>query len=96
MNAETFAEWLHRQGHKVYRTESSYWYDAGPHVLQAFPYHWLITPDKDELHTLMMKNWIIALRYSAPPDYHEGKISYHIVQQNCYNLQMLKNRHETG
>ena len=37
MNSETFAEWLRRQGHRVYRTASSYWYEAGPRVLQAFP-----------------------------------------------------------
>jgi len=96
MNAETFAEWLRRQGHKIYRTSSSFWYDAGPHVLQSFPYHWLITPDEDEIHNLMFKHRIIALRYSAPPDYHEGKISYHIVLNKCYNLQMLKQKARNG
>jgi len=96
MNAETFAEWLRRQGHQVYRTSSTYWYDAGPRVLQAFPYHWLIKPCDNEVHNLLMKHGIIALRYSAPPDYHEGKMSYHIVQNNCYNLQMLKPQARNG
>jgi hypothetical protein len=96
MNAEIFAEWLRRQGHKIYRTSSSYWYNAGPHVLQAFPYHWLITPGEKEIHTLMLKHGIVALRYSAPPDYHEGKMSYHIVQKNCYNLQMLNPKARNG
>jgi hypothetical protein len=96
MNAETFKEWLQRQGHKIYKTHSSYWYDAGPRVLQAFPYHWLIKPDDNEIHTLMLKHRIIALRYSAPPDYHKGKMSYHIVQKNCYNIDMLKQQTRNG
>lgn len=90
MNAEVFSEWLRRQGHKIYRTPSSYWYNAGPRVLQAFPYHWIITPDVEEIHSLMIKHGILALRYSAPPDHREGKISYHIVLHNCYDLPTLK------
>ena len=49
MDAETFAEWLRRQGHRVVHTASCYWYDAGPQVYQAFPYHWIIDPVEDEL-----------------------------------------------
>ncbi len=68
MNADIFAEWLRRQGYKVHRTKSSYWYNAGPMVLQAFPYHWLINPDREELNALMLKNPVVALRYSSPFD----------------------------
>jgi hypothetical protein len=96
MNAEVFAEWLRRQGHKIYRTSSSYWYNAGPHVLQAFPYHWLITPDDKEIRNLMLKHGVFALRFSAPPDYNEGKISYHIVLNKCYDLKMLKSQARNG
>jgi hypothetical protein len=96
MNAEVFAGWLLRQGYKIYRTASSYWFNAGPRVLQAFPYHWLITPDGNELNSLMLKNNIIALRYSAPPDYSEGKISYHIVLSKCYNMDNLKSQARNG
>jgi hypothetical protein len=96
MNADTFAEWLVNQGHMVYRTASSYWYDAGPRILQAFPYHWIITPDKKEIRALMLKHGIIALRYSSPLDYPEGMISYHIVQQKCYNLETLPSRTRNG
>ncbi len=92
MNAEVFAEWLSRQGHKVYKTSSSYWYDAGPHVLQAFPYHWLITPDKNEIKNLIKENQIIALRYSAPITYNEGKISYHIICNEKFDIRMLNSK----
>lgn len=96
MDAEVFAEWLKRQGHKIYRTSSSYWYDAGPHVLQAFPYHWLITPDDREIKTLLLNHRILALRFSAPADYYAGKISYHIVLNKDYDLNLLGTKARNG
>jgi hypothetical protein len=96
MNAEIFAEWLRLRGHKVYRTASSYWYNAGPRVLQAFPYHWLITPDNEEINALMLKYRIFALRFSAPLDYYVGKISYHIILDKEYELHMLNSKARNG
>ena len=96
MNAETFAEWMRRQGHRVYQTESSYWYDAGPRVLQAFPYHWLITPDHNEIRELMMKHGIIALRYSTPLDFPNGRLSYHVILHKPYEFEMLKSQTRNG
>ncbi len=82
MNAENFATWLRRQGYHVYRSASSYWYDAGPRVLQAFPYHWLITPTQRELDALMWKHGAIALRVfgAAVPAQGEGQLSRHPAQ----------------
>jgi hypothetical protein len=96
MNAETFAEWLRRQGYQVFRTTSSYWYNAGPRVLQAFPYHWLIRPDKKEIRELMLKHGIVALRYSTPLDFPDGMVSYHIVLYKPYELEMLKSQTRNG
>ena len=96
MNAETFAEWMRRQGHQVYRTASSYWYEAGPRVLQAFPYHWLIAPDKKERNELMLRHGIIALRYSTPLEAPAGMVSYHIVLQLPYCLDGLKTQTRNG
>jgi hypothetical protein len=96
MNAEIFSEWLKRQGHKVYRTESSYWYNAGPMVLQAFPYHWLINPGKEEIRSLMLNNPVVALRYSSPFSSNGGKVSYHIVRENSYDLDTLNNKARNG
>jgi hypothetical protein len=79
MSAEIFAEWLRRQGHHVVRTESSYWYDQGPRVYQAFPYHWLIEPSRQELQDFLSKTKAIGLRYSAPLSSPVGKLSYHVV-----------------
>jgi hypothetical protein len=96
MNPEIFAEWMRRQGHQVFRTSSSYWYSASPHVLQAFPYHWLITPSETELHELMTEHGIISLRYSTPLGFPDGKISYHIIIHHPYNLDILKSQARNG
>lgn len=90
MNAETFATWLRRQGRHVYRTASSYWYDAAPRVLQAFPYHRLITPEANETRDLMWQHGIIALRYSTPFGFPDADVSYHVVVEEPYELEMLK------
>lgn len=90
MNAEVFAEWLRRQGHRVVRTASSYWYDAGPRVYQAFPYHWLIEPSEHELSKFIGDHGVVGLRYSTSLDSVLGKLSYHAVyEQPGYSLDVL-------
>ena len=97
MNVQTFAEWLRRQGHHIYHTGSTYWYNAGPRVLQAFPYHWLIQPDPRELRELFLRHQILALRYSTSLDAGEGMISYHVVLEDLnYSLETLRNQARNG
>jgi len=96
MNAETFAEWMRRQGRRVVRTASSYWYEAGPRVFQAFPYHWLIAPAEEETRSLMLSHGIAALRYSTPLDFPKGMVSYHVVLQKPYELDMLRSQARNG
>jgi hypothetical protein len=93
MNPEIFAEWLRRQGHQVIRTPSSYWYDAGPRVYQAFPYHWLIEPEEQELRALTTRHRIAALRYSTPLEAPYGCASYHVVYTDpTYEIENLDRR----
>jgi hypothetical protein len=96
MNVDTFATWLRLQGYKIYHTESSYWYNAGPRVLQAFPYDWLIQPSEAELQKLIIEHNILALRYSTPLTAPEGIASYHVVLQNPYNINMLRAQARNG
>jgi hypothetical protein len=96
MNPETFAEWMRRQGHRVYRTQTSYWYEAGPRVLQAFPYHWLITPRVSEIRDLLRDHGMAALRFSAPLNFSVGKASYHIVLRQPYHMDKLKAQTRNG
>jgi hypothetical protein len=91
MNADIYAEWLRRQGYRVIRTESSYWYDAGMRVLQAFPYHWTLAPSEKELRDLLVKHNAVALRYSAPFAGPRGMVSYHVVCEDPdYDLRSLR------
>ena len=96
MNADIFAEWLRRQGHRVVRTPSSYWYEAGPRVYQAFPYHRLIQPSARELRTLTLGRGIAALRYSTPLNAPQGMVSYHVVLRSPYNLETLRAQARNG
>ena len=96
MNAEIFADWMRKQGHRVFRTRSSYWHEAGPRVLQAFPYHWQITPDDKELRDLMVGNGIAALRYSTPINSPNGMVSYHVVLHKPYEMGKLKCQARNG
>ena len=92
MNAENFAEWYRRQGHHVIRTQSSYWFDAGPRVYQAFPFDWLIEPTELELRQMMKKYKIYCIRYSTPIEASLGKISYHVNLVNPYNFEILRSQ----
>ena len=96
MNADIFAEWLRRQGHRVVRTPSSYWYEAGPRVFQALPYHWLIQPLTEELRALTLGRGIAALRYSTPLNAPQGMVSYHVVLRGRYNLETLHAQARNG
>ncbi|GLH71159.1 hypothetical protein GETHPA_26920 [Geothrix rubra] len=88
MTPEVFAEWLRRLGHRVVRTQSSYWFDQGPRVFQAFPYHWIIQPSEEELREFLLAERAIGLRYSTPLDAEEGSCSYHILYERPdYGLQ---------
>jgi hypothetical protein len=92
LDAEHFAEWYRRQGHRVIRTEHSYWFDAGPRVYQAFPFGWLIEPSDEELNSLMLKNGVLSLRYSTPLEAPIGKVSYHVTLSNPYTLESLRSQ----
>jgi hypothetical protein len=81
VTAESFAEWMRRQGYSVVRTTSSYWVELAPHIYQAFPYHWLIQPEDTELRQMVQNSKAIALRYSAPVESAEGSISYHVFYE---------------
>ena len=90
MNPDIFAEWLKRQGYKVYRTKSSFWYNQGIKALQAFPYHWLISPSDEELNYVLKQAKALTLRYSTPLANRDGKISYHAsYESKTYGIELL-------
>ncbi|MBA3868200.1 MAG: hypothetical protein H0X30_03530 [Anaerolineae bacterium] len=90
MNADVFAEWLRRQGFDVIRSENSYWFNQGPRVYQAFPYHWVISPSEDEIIQLLRANNLLGVRYSTPYSAQLGRASYHAVYEGSnYTLESL-------
>ncbi len=78
MQPEIFLEFLARQGHRIVKTESCYWYDAQPGFYFYFPYHKLITPEKEELKRILWGNPCIGARYFTPME-QVGKASFTIV-----------------
>lgn len=96
MDTKTYLEWLRRQGHHIYQSHSSYWYDAGPRVIQAFPHHKLIKPTDQELKNLLIRNGLFALRYSLPINSNKGMASYHVVLHEPYNLEKLPHQARGG
>ena len=90
MTPDIFAEWLRRRGHIVLRTESSYWYDQGFRVYQAFPYHWVLQPSETELSEFLKIVGGIGLRFSTTLGALRGCISYHIVsKESPYDISLL-------
>lgn len=91
MNAEIYSTWLKSLGHKVLKTPSTYWFDQARGVYQAFPYHWIITPEEDEIDTLLRAYKALGLRYSAPVNSPVGYISYHnVYTRPTYDMEDLK------
>jgi hypothetical protein len=78
MNPEVFSEFLARQGHRIIKTESCYWYNAQRGFYFYFPYHRLITPSEDELKKILWGERSIGVRYFTPQE-SVGKSSYSIV-----------------
>lgn len=93
MNAEIFSEWLRRQNYRVLRTDSSYWFEAGQRVLQAFPYHWIIEPTDTELSELLRTQTCISLRYSSAIKSTIGCLSYHgVLTRSPYDQTTLSKK----
>jgi hypothetical protein len=78
MQSEPFIEFLVRQGHRIVKTESCYWYNAQPGFYFYFPYHKLISPSDEEVKHILWGERCFGVRYFTPMD-HFGKESFTIV-----------------
>ena len=59
-------------------------------MYQAFPYHWTIAPEREELRELMFHHRASALRYSAMTDAAVTANGYHVVYTGSdYELENL-------
>ena len=89
MNAKEFADFYRLQGYKVIQTESNFWYEASRFFYQSIPYHWSISPSKEELRKVFFKGIAIGVRYLGDVGA-EGRESYMWVQDDRnYGFQSL-------
>jgi hypothetical protein len=97
MTPDTFSEWLVRQDYKIFISSiGHYWYNPGSRILQAFPYHQVICPSQSELKHIFKQTGAIAIRYSTDINEPVGKISYHVIRKEKFNIDQLtkKVRHD--
>jgi len=89
MSAADFASFLEKIGHRVVRTRSSCWYDAGRFFYLSLPSHQLLSPEPDELRELWRTGSCAGVRFPAPLE-GPGKLSYQIVcSERGYSLDTL-------
>jgi len=90
---EAHIEWYKKQGYRVVLSKSSGWVEFAKGVFLAFPYHWVITPTKDEITNLISENKMVALKYSTSLVSPSGQISYHVVyDEPSYSLSSLSKK----
>ncbi len=97
MNPQNYAIFLKRQGHRVFQTESCYWYNAQPGFYFYFPYHRLINPSEQELKKILWGAPCIGMRFFTPVE-STGKNSYLLVcSDKNYDLHSVdgKSRSQT-
>lgn len=86
MTADRMAAYFARLGHRVVRTQSSYWYDARRGFFVSFPHHCLFEPSRGELSALLYRRMAAGARYFSPPGT-GGAESYMLtVRDRSYDL----------
>ena len=98
MSPDVFAEFYRLCGHKLWRTGSTWWYDAHPRFLLSVPYHAPLSPGPGELEDLFRSaKGLLGARYFGAGE-GQGKASYLIVcSDKSYRLESLghKARNQT-
>ena len=68
LKSNSMVDFFERLGHKVIRTQSSWWYDVQSGVFLTIPYYKEITPSEEEIGNLMKSEKLRALRYPTTLD----------------------------
>lgn len=89
MNADAYAQFLNRLGHRVVPTRSAHWYDASRYFYMSAPPHRLYQPDERELRAVTRQPRCLGARFATPLA-GSGKLSFQIVCDNpSYGLESL-------
>jgi hypothetical protein len=68
VNVAEFAEFWQVQGHRVFATQSCYWYNAGPLAFMSLPHHRLVQPSSMELARVFLKGPAAMIRFPQAVD----------------------------
>ena len=82
-------EFFERLGHKVVRSQSTWWYEVQPRVFLTIPYYKTIQPSEDETMSLFTKYNLRAIRYPTTLDSFGFLSNITINTDKNYNLSNL-------
>ena len=88
MSADGMAKFFEALGHRVLRTQSTYWYDVFRRFYLGFPHHRTLDLPEEELSEVF-RHLPAGVRYFAPPTA-SGRASYSLViRDRGYDLDRL-------
>jgi hypothetical protein len=94
MNVERFCEFLERLGHHTVKSESGWWFNAGPGLYESIPPFALIGPSEQEIRRLLWRPDVMGVKYYADIDQTPaGKPSFlYVVEDESYDLSHLQSK----
>ena len=89
MDIRDFESFLEGAGHRVIRTRSASWFDAGKRFFLSIPAHRALLPKREELREVLREGGALGVRFPAPLTA-PGRLSYQIVCDNsAYGFESL-------
>ncbi|HYB98673.1 MAG TPA: GNAT family N-acetyltransferase [Candidatus Limnocylindrales bacterium] len=89
LDADGLAHFFERLGMRIFRSPSSWWYEAGPRFLLSLPSHRSIHVGDDEIKDLLAQSRTVGVRYVCE-EADGGKPSFHLACSDpAYSLEKL-------
>ncbi|HYC56540.1 MAG TPA: GNAT family N-acetyltransferase [Candidatus Binatia bacterium] len=89
LDAEGLARFFERLGMRIFRSPSSWWYEAGPRFLLSLPSHTAIHVSDEEIRDLLAQSRTVGVRYVCE-EADGGKSSFHLACSDpAYSLEKL-------
>jgi hypothetical protein len=90
MNVDNYREYLERIGHCVIKSESGYWFDAGPRMYESIPPFAQINPSEDEIRYLFRRHHMVGIKYCTDMNIMVGKPSFlYVCEDPSYAIDSL-------
>lgn len=88
MNNQTYAEYMLRQGDKIYETETCYWHEYRPFFYIAIPQFKIFNVPPSETRSLQLRKAWAGLMYSCEKGWN-GTTDYWSINDPLYDLSFL-------